>query len=156
MKAISLWQPWGSLWLSGAKVHETRHWHIKDQWRGWKPSERIAIHAAKKFEKDHDSYLADALRRIFGAEWYRTLPTGAIIGSIQVTGCFPADQIFGAKKYADMDQPTRDDFLSGDFSEGRWAWRGAAPIVLPKPVSWRGSQGIFNVPDEIFSNPVAA
>lgn len=155
MKTISLWQPWGSLWLSGAKVHETRHWHIKNQWREWNTSARIAIHAAKKFEKDHDPYFADVLRRIFGTEWYRSLPTGAIIGSIVVTGCFPAEQIFGGKKYTAMSQPERDDFLSGDFSEGRWAWRGALPEFLTAPVPWRGSQGIFNVPDEIFS-PVTA
>ena len=41
MKAISLWQPWGSLWLSPAKRHETRHWQTRH--RG-----KLLVHAAKK------------------------------------------------------------------------------------------------------------
>ena len=146
MKAISLWQPWGSLWLSSVKLHETRHWHIKDQWKAWRPGDRIAVHAAKRFEKDHDTDLAAILRRTFGTEWHRTLPTGAIIGTIAVTDCLPAGQI----------EPLGDDDREcGNFADGRWAWRGADPIILQTPVPWRGSQGIFNVPDEMLS-PAAA
>lgn len=29
MKAISLWQPWASLWMAGRKRFETRHWETK-------------------------------------------------------------------------------------------------------------------------------
>lgn len=64
MRAISLWQPWASLWLSGFKVHETRHWHITRQWKDWNPGDRMAVHAAKRFYKDHDGHFADMLRRI--------------------------------------------------------------------------------------------
>jgi hypothetical protein len=141
VKTISLWQPWGSLWLSGVKVHETRHWQIKDHWKDWKPGDRIAVHAAKRFEKDHNTEFAALLRRACGAEWYRTMPTGALLGSIAVTGCFPAGQL----------ELGDDDRECGDFSDGRWAWRGADPIILPSPVPWKGSQGIFNVPDDIFT-----
>lgn len=154
MKTISLWQPWASLWLAqtkqGArfKLHETRHWHIKDQWKGWPlEGKRLGVHAAKRFEKDHDPDLADILRTAFGSEWYRTLPTGALIGSIDVVACVPAGQ---------LEPLGDDDRVCGDFADGRWAWRGENPIVLRSPIPWRGSQGIFNVPDEIFAAEKAA
>lgn len=139
MKAISLWQPWGSLWLSLVKLHETRDWHIRKQWKDWKVDERIAVHAAKRFEKDHDPALAHILRRTFGADWYRTLPTGALIGTILVTDCTPTDQL----------APGADDFECGNFAPGRYAWRGEAPVIFAEPIPWRGSQGIFNVPNEL-------
>src|SRR6185436_9203151 len=41
LPCISLWQPWGSLWCSDAKEHETRHWPTSH--RGW-----LAVHAAKR------------------------------------------------------------------------------------------------------------
>ena len=44
IKAISLWQPWASLIVCGAKEIETRSWSTKV--RG-----TVAIHAAKT--KDH-------------------------------------------------------------------------------------------------------
>jgi hypothetical protein len=47
MRALSLWQPWASLWCSKRKVHETRQWRCSH--RGW-----LLIHAAKRFEKDLD------------------------------------------------------------------------------------------------------
>jgi hypothetical protein len=40
MKAISLWQPWASLWCSPRKIHETRHWPTNN--RGW-----MLVHAAQ-------------------------------------------------------------------------------------------------------------
>lgn len=147
MKTISLWQPWGSLWLSGVKLHETRHWHIKDQWKDWKPGDRLGVHAAKKFEKDHDGPFAEILRKTFGANWFRSLPTGALIGSITVTHCLPT---------ATLHDISDDDRECGDFYEGRWAWRGADPIALPTPIPWRGSQGIFNVADDVFAVPETA
>lgn len=40
MKAISLWQPWASLWLTPRKIHETRP-------RRWNHSGWLAVHASK-------------------------------------------------------------------------------------------------------------
>jgi hypothetical protein len=138
MKAISLWQPWASLWLSGVKIHETRSWHIRKQWKAWEPGDRIAIHAAKEFIKDHDAVVEDILRRRCGERWFETLPVGALIGTIIVADCVPTESVI----------TTMADDVCGDFREGRYAWRGADPIIFPQPIPWRGSQGIFNVPDD--------
>lgn len=135
MKAISLWQPWASLWLSDRKVHETRHWPTRH--RG-----ALLVHAAKKFIKDIEP--GDPLREIlddeFGGHWAMDLPTGAIIGRLDLVDCVPTD---GLEVIAD------DDRACGDFSPGRWGWRRGAYTLFAAPVPWRGSQGIFEVSDDL-------
>lgn len=149
MKAIPLWQPWGSLWLSGAKLHETRHWHIRRQWPDWKPGDRAAVHATQKFIKDFDSDFAEILRRQFGANWFKDLPTGALIGTISVTACQHTETIYAPGSWSSMSHVERTDYECGDFSEGRYAWRGQEPVIFKTPIPWKGSQGLFNVPDDV-------
>lgn len=150
MKAISLWQPWASLWLSKLKLHETRSWHITKQWREWQPGDRMAIHASQKFIKDHDSDFAEILREEFGALWYRELPTGALLGTIAVSDCQLTETIFRpGQLFEQMTMAERVNYQCGDFYEGRYAWEGAEPIIFKKPIPYRGQQGIFSVPDEL-------
>jgi hypothetical protein len=133
MKALSLWQPWASLWLSPAKIHETRHWPTK--YRGW-----LAVHAAKKFEKEHDSDLAQILRQQFGTTWYRDLPTGAVLGAVNIIDCRRAAEV----------SPTREDRLCGNFASNRYGFQRAPEFILFKqPVPFRGLQGFFEVPDNL-------
>lgn len=155
MKCIPLWQPWGSLWLSGAKLHETRHWHIRQQWSDWKPGDRAAVHATKKFVKDFDSEMASILRRQFGATWFRDLPTGALIGTIAVTACEHTETVYAPGSCHTVTEREYVDYLCGDFSEGRYAWRGDAPVLFPKPIPWKGSQGLFYVPDDVIERMAA-
>lgn len=156
MRATALWQPWGSLWLAGVKLHETRHWHIRDQWADWKSGDRIVVHAAKRFDKDHGQELAEILRRTFGTRWFRDLPTGALIGTIAVTACVATDTIFSPGSYSRLTDAERANLHCGDFSEGRYAWLGADPIIFPTPIPYKGSQGIFSVPDDLVSLQAAA
>jgi activating signal cointegrator 1 len=138
MRAISLWQPWASLWCSDRKVHETRHWPTAH--RGW-----LAVHAAKRFEKDFDGDpLQDILGDEFGPQWGLELPTGAIVGVVKVVACKPTVTLF--KNAAAND----DDLACGDFSEGRFAWEREEFSVLPQPIPYRGQQGMFSVPNELF------
>lgn len=159
MRCISLWQPWASLWLvtPRAKLHETRHWHIKRQWPEWTPADRIVVHAAKKFVKDFDGDLASILREHFGPFWYRDMPTGALIGTVHVTACEKTETVFPPGKMAtDMTPTERTDYECGDFYEGRYAWKGDHPIIFPEPIPYRGAQGIFSVPDNILPGQLAA
>lgn len=57
MKAISLWQPWASLIACGAKPYETRHWAPPRALIG----QRIAIHAAKKIDRDAAGFAEDLM-----------------------------------------------------------------------------------------------
>ena len=138
MKAISLWQPWASLWCSKRKVHETRHWRCSH--RGW-----LLVHAAKRFEKAFD--LDDPLRLIlddeFGGHWAKELPTGALIGMVNVVDCLPTQTLFGDAAASD------DDRECGDFAPGRFAWKRDEFRLFDQPIPYRGAQGIFNVPDDL-------
>src|ERR1700686_4960464 len=60
MKAISLWQPWASLWCSTRKVHETRRWPTSHH--GW-----LAVHAAKKLVSDCGEELDEIAIAEFGS-----------------------------------------------------------------------------------------
>ena len=82
MKALSLWQPWASLWCSPAKIHETRHWPLRH--RG-----KLVVHAAKKFVRDVDPALETILDSDFGSHWGLELPTGALIGIVAIIDCQP-------------------------------------------------------------------
>lgn len=57
MKAISLWQPWASLIACGEKPYETRHWAPPRELIG----QTIAIHAAKKIDKDAAGMATDLI-----------------------------------------------------------------------------------------------
>lgn len=135
MKAIALWQPWASLWLTERKIHETRHWETKH--RGW-----IAVHAAKRFEKDfdRDEPMGLLLPKEFGADWAKTLPTGAIIGAVNLTHCLLMKNTRPASD---------DDYDTGNWSDVRYAWRRAEFVKLREPIPYRGLQGVFTLPDTI-------
>jgi|HubBroStandDraft_4_1064222.scaffolds.fasta_scaffold00027_25 hypothetical protein len=139
MKAISLWQPWASLWLSDAKVHETRHWPTSH--RGW-----LAVHAAKRriddFSGDRLDEICDG---IWGNHWGLELPRGAIIGAVKIVACKPTvHELFGCTAAND------DDRECGDFSEGRYAWERSDFHLLTEPIPYRGQQGMFAIPDDLF------
>lgn len=135
MKAVSLWQPWASLWLSARKIHETRHWPTAH--RGW-----LAVHAAKRFERDHPSELAGILRAEFGSTWFKNLPTGALIGMVNLVDCVPTEVILQADHAA-------DNIVCGNFGPGRFGWQRRDFRLLRNPIPYRGLQGIFNVSDEL-------
>jgi len=138
MKAISLWQPWASLWCSPRKVHETRHWRCSH--RGW-----LLVHAAKRFEKGFE--LDDPLRSIlddeFGRHWARDPPTGALIGRVNVVDCLPTQALRGDAAASD------DDRECGDFGPDRFAWKRDEFRLFDKSIRYRGAQGFFNVPDHL-------
>ena len=136
MKAISLWQPWASLWCSKRKVHETRHWRCSH--RGW-----LLVHAAKRFETDLDDRLRAILDDEFGCDWTRDLPTGALIGMVNVVDCLPT-QTFSGDTAANG-----DDRACGNFAPGRFAWKRDEFRLFDQPIPYRGAQGIFNVPEDV-------
>ena len=103
------------------------------------------VHAAKHFEKDFA--LDDPLRVIlddeFGTHWALTIPTGALIGMVNVVDCLPTELLFGGSAAND------DDRECGDFSAGRFAWKRGEFRLFDQPIPYRGAQGIFNVPNNL-------
>jgi len=135
MKALSLWQPWASLWLSPRKKHETRHWPIKH--RGW-----LLVHAARRIEPDVDPDLAALLRADYGAGWAGTLPTGALLGMVNIINCRRTEVIR-------QESNNWEDWLCGNFAPERYGFERGEYRVFEKPIPYRGQQGLFPVPDEV-------
>lgn len=140
IRAISLWQPWASLWLSERKVHETRGWPIKvgdvPFWLG--------VHAAKSIETNIDSRLREIVEDEFGPDWQRELPRGAIIGRVLIDRCVSMENM---NRACQMPRPGTDDFECGDWSFGRFAWHRSHYQVLREAIPCRGQQGLFSVPE---------
>jgi hypothetical protein len=147
MKAISLWQPWASLWFT-SKIHETRDWAWKH--RGW-----TAVHATKKIVHDLDPRLADIVNSDFGGHWGIDLPRGAIIGVVNILDVVPAESVF-AMHARDSDGFLADDFYCGNFAPGRFAFRRGECRLLREPVPYRGHQGPFEIPDDLVREAMAA
>lgn len=132
MRAISLWQPWASLWAVGRKRFETRHWATNH--RG-----PLAIHAAQKICLDIDEELAAICRDQFGITWSHTLPRGALVGTCNLLNCIPTDSMHVGP----------EERAQGNFSAGRYAWEADDRKMLPRPIPFRGHQNIFQVPDDL-------
>lgn len=143
IKAISLWQPWASLWLSPNKRHETRRWSTPH--RGM-----LLIHAAKKFVKDVDSDLEDILSSEFGGHWGMELPTGALLGAVELTDCIRTEDLYDGRGVESIFSPMSDeeetDRACGDFSPRRFGWRRGTYYVFREPVPFKGHRRLFNVP----------
>lgn len=133
MKALSLHQPWASLWLTTRKVHETRGWSTKH--RG-----PLAVHASKEMGVVCGK-LHDIVMREFGPAW-GDLPRGALIGVVTILDCIPTALVLATDS---------DNLVCGDWSSGRFAWERSDFRRFAKPIAYRGRQGLFTVPDEVIS-----
>lgn len=144
MRAISLWQPWASaLFDPNLKAHETRGWACHANVIG----QRIAIHAAARpvpRAKVNDA-AARALAYRHGARWWADMPRGVLLGSVVIVYCRPTDCLI------ERAEPMHYlDRHFGDWGPGRFGWRADDPQTLAEPVPWKGKQGWFQVPDELF------
>lgn len=142
MKALSLWQPWASLWLR-VKKHETRDWQLHH--RGW-----LLVHATKRIEHDLDSDLANICDSEFGGHWGMDLPRGALIGAVNIVDCRATRVVF-PKGRPDLTDPQDvwDDFHCGNFGHGRYAIERSDVKVFREPIPYRGMQAPFEVPHHV-------
>jgi len=139
MRAISLHQPFASLWLSPHKLHETRHWLTNI--RG-----PVIVHASKKIETEVSDRVDFLCRSRFGTNWRTDLPRGALLGQVHIIDCLRAENIYPVQPSTD------DDFACGHFKFGRYGWRRAAEYrIFERPILFKGKQGFFNVPDELIA-----
>lgn len=136
MKALPLWQPWASLVAVGAKRVETRHWPAPTYILG----QRIAIHATKTDR--HLGYATvEPFRNYLPVQ--AALPLGAIIATVVVDRCVQITRELALQLH--LAKP--HEFAFGDYTPGRYAWVLRDVETFP-PVPWKGSQGIFEVPDD--------
>lgn len=137
MKALSIWQPWASLIISGEKKIETRSWPAPYSIRGT----RIAIASTKTILPDQRQAVAEEDFRMHYAETglpaMADLPMGCVLGSVVVEGCREIDSEF-------MQELDGQEEAFGWYGPGRFAWFLKDPEPLDRPVVVRGGQGLWN------------
>jgi activating signal cointegrator 1 len=160
MKTISLWQPWATLVVLGAKQIETRSWPTR--YRG-----PLAIHASQKWNTQlwnlcqsspfHEVLTENGFSNEAGDA--RGLPLGCILGTVNVEDCYCSSFFHVDRGDLCLSPQIRGDeeiWISrreqafGDYSPGRWGWLLSNPVMLPEPIPYRGRQGLFDVPDHLF------
>lgn len=151
MKALTLWQPYGTLLIENLKIYETRGWETKH--RGY-----IAIHTAQKptaktlKELDEGSlekiltalqerdvklwalHYAELREKFMESE---LLPVGAVIGTAKLIACHRITEEFISKL-------TPRELALGDFTPGRFAWEFKDKRSM-RPIPAKGGQGFWNV-----------
>jgi hypothetical protein len=117
MKAITVWQPWASLIIIGAKPYEFRNRSYLAYINHPPPGERIAIHAGAQpirpvevkdllfrigGREDTTGLIVERaeqlLDRIRAAHRCRALPLGAVLGTAIIGTPCSAETIFGGSR----------------------------------------------------------
>jgi activating signal cointegrator 1 len=147
MKALSLWQPWASLIVIGAKAFETRGWDTR--YRG-----PLAIHAAKKWNEDlKEQCLMRGFREAL-RPFYTTLgdiPRGAILGIVNLVEIISTNFILAESEKHLMKPELRQrthivsdqEMLFGNYASNRFAWRLEVVERFAEPIPTKGMQGLF-------------
>jgi hypothetical protein len=159
VKALSLWQPWATLVMLGAKRIETRSWGTEH--RG-----PLLIHAGLRSTRElielcHEEPFRTALRAAGIGRW-QDLPRGAVLGHVNVVAVERIAGPFvptaaGLSETHEVDTssdgmmpPPEPEYSFGNYAPGRFAWLLEEPQAFAKPVPLRARQKLFDVsPEEI-------
>ena len=158
MKALTVWQPWASLIIVGAKPYEFRPKSYQHYTGGPAIGDRIVIHAGARPIKpaevedlllrlnDEDNttgLITDIARplleRLRRAYRYQGLELGAGLGTVALGRPRNAGVIF-RRPVADSDRRAEDN------DAFNWAWPIADVARFDAPVPMRGMQGFWNWP----------
>lgn len=136
VKALTIWQPHATLVAIGEKTLETRK--QPTSYRG-----PLAIHAGKHFDIEQQELcftgpFASALLAA-GIHTPADLPLGKVLAVGELTDVLPttSPQLTG--------RLTEQEAAFGNFAPGRWAWVLDNVRLLPKPISARGKQWLWEV-----------
>lgn len=136
MKAISLWQPWASAIALGLKKIETRHWTTA--FRG-----PIAIHAAKRWTLDErERWLAECA---MNPSLPKDIPLGAFVAVAELADVVSTDVLLATSSVSLKESEW------GNYGPARYGWMFENIVALPRPIPFKGAQGLFNVPESELS-----
>lgn len=157
MKALTIWQPWASLIIAGAKPYEFRGWRTPR----WMIGKSIVIHAAKrKLDRSETDAIALILqnRDRFPIEAAETclvpelaipvllaalrgeLPIGAGLGTAML-----GEPRLGTDIAVEFGVPRAND--SARDEQANWGWHMLAVEAWPEPIEMAGAQGFWNWPE---------
>lgn len=161
MKAITIWQPWASLIMVGAKAYEFRPKSYLAYFGAPKVGDRVVIHAGvrpikrveiedliERLDAEDDSTGLNAalarqvLLKCRAAAKYQALPLGCGLGTAVLGRPLNAGKIFRGP-IADSDRAAEDE------DRYNWAWPLADIKPFDAPIPVRGAQGFWNWPEKV-------
>ena len=129
MKVLSLTEPYATLIKNGMKTIETRSW--KTSYRG-----KLYIHASStkipKAYKDN--------KELMSLVDINDLNYGNIICMCDLVDCVEMTDEF----INDIKRNKKNEYLTGIYSNGRYAWIFKNIKILDKPIKAKGHLGIWN------------
>lgn len=154
MKAITIWQPWATLIIAGAKPYEFRGWPAPRALRG----ERIAIHAGARPVKRGE--VADLITRLrSGDAWTTALRPEIALPLLERVltspGVLPLASVLGT---AILGEPKRAFEIVAEFGaqlndsdrdeHANWAWPLTDILPLEPYRPAKGMQGFWDWSDD--------
>jgi hypothetical protein len=170
MKAISLWEPYASLFAAGLKQLETRSKPLATT----VVDQQIAIHAAQRWQREGQFLVA--LRQPFvealSGLWWESPSEAPLIGSSKMWRPPTLGKIIAVATFVGSIPTTANDkelrfnpllktllkkmvhggmweAAFGDFGHGRHAWIAEERHRLKEPIEASGGQYIWTVPPKI-------
>lgn len=157
MKALTVWQPWASLIIAGAKPYEFRGWRFPASMLG----QRIVIHAAtRRMDRAEAKYLMTILRM---RETYpqeagetclipdkalpvlsRALDGGGLPHACGLGTVVLGEPRLGTEIAVEFGVPRAND--SARDAEANWGWPMLEVEAWDEPVAMRGAQGFWPWP----------
>lgn len=134
MKCLTIRQPWATLIALGEKQIETRTWRTAH--RG-----ELAIHAGMQVNKAicrTEPYQSLLARHGYTAD---NLPTGKIIAVSRIADCCEV-----TPELAQQGWPGGNEYVFGNYAEGRYAWKLEEVVPLVHPIPAKGRLGFWEYP----------
>ncbi|MBP2114655.1 ASCH domain-containing protein [Paenibacillus silagei] len=134
MKCLTIRQPWATLIALGEKQIETRTWRTAH--RG-----ELAIHAGMQVNKAicrTEPYQSLLARYGYTAD---NLPTGKIIAVSRIADCCEV-----TPELAQQGWPGGNEYVFGNYAEGRYAWMLEEVVPLVHPIPAKGRLGFWEYP----------
>lgn len=129
MKVLSLTEPYATIIKKGKKTIETRSW--KTNYRG-----KLYIHASStKISKEYREN-----KDLMNLVDINNLNYGYIICSCELVDCIEMTDDFIEKVKLD-----NEEYISGIYARGRYAWILKNIEILDKPIKAKGHLGIWNL-----------
>ena len=128
MKVLSLTEPYATLIKNGSKTIETRSW--KTNYRG-----RLYIHASStKIPKEYKDN-----EQLMSLVNLNELNCGNIICSCELVDCIEMTD-----KFIEDIKKDKNEYITGVYAVGRYAWILKDINILDKPIKAKGHLGIWN------------
>lgn len=162
MKALTIWQPWASLIIAGAKPYE---------FRGWRPpasiiGQRIVIHAAaRKIDVEEAAWLYTVLHDRNDSDLYAAFAAQSCLNpdlalpilerawmkgkeplpmSVGLGTAIVGEPRLGTEIAEEFGVPRAND--SDRDQHANWGWPMLEIEAWPERIPMRGAQGLWNWP----------